>query len=65
MSAHGNRGASEGTGGDVFDLRRARVVGSGSAVRGRGGECWKPEAEGGLSTPALVAAGMLEKRERS
>jgi len=65
LSAHGNRGASEGIGGAVFDLRRARVVGSGSAVRGRGGECWKPEEDGGLSRLALVAAGMLEKRERS
>lgn len=64
LSAHGDRGLSVGTGGAVLDLRRCKEW-SRSAVRGRGGEGWKPEEEGGLSKPALVAAGMLEKRERS
>jgi hypothetical protein len=64
LSAHGDRGISVGTGGAVLDRRRCREC-SGSAVRGRGGEGWKPEEEGGLSKPALVAAGMLENRERS
>jgi hypothetical protein len=64
LSAHGERRLSTGMGGTVFDFREFSDK-SGSAVCGLVGESWKPEEDGGLSRPALLAAGMLEKRERS
>lgn len=66
LSAHGDLGLSVGvgTGGVVLDLMRFSESFR-SAVRGRGGDVWRPDSEGGLSRLWLVTAGMLENRERS